>query len=1339
MSFLSKSGNTQANTQTKLFGLHVSTSLYGRVIPIVYGRRRISHNVIWSGAWESNPVNSGGKLGGKAGGAGKAGSNQQYDYTCAVLLALCQGPIGGIVNVWNDKDQYQLFRVSHTFLVGTGSGSGGLTYTTPESGFNPSGNSWYLNNGCSRADTITVTVNDYGSPGPTTITEDVQTPMELVVSSTPPITIIENVTPTPDGVTTTFYLSQPVTEIRGIQFFDSNGNEQAAQETFGTGGGNAWTYTVGSNALTQNPVYPATSPMAGTATITYTPGGFSIPPQGGQYTLEVDSAGAHYTFAAGDTGKTMTIDYEVMTSNLSTTGDPLVHLNLVLLPGFQGQQPWNWMVSNFPGPQAIGYSGTAYLGSALFDLGSAGMLPNLGYEVIGFCPVGGSIIDCNAAAVIQDLLSSTLYGPLGWSAADLACGTWVAGATYAVGQEVVDSFYHLQLCVTGGTAQTPGPPAWNDLGGNTTDNTVEWLDLGVATYGLGPASELYTYCAANGLFISPLLDSAQTAASFIRDILDVQNANCFWSEGILKFRSYGDTTTVGNGAIFTPNTQPVYDLDDDDFLCRPGEAPVKVTRPSVRDAYNQVSVEWCNRGNSYNFEPVYEEDACHVGLYGARPASPVSQHMLCEANVAALVARTMVQRKVYIEGADTYQFKLGPQYALLEPMDLVTLTDPYQSLNQHPVRIVSIEEDNALAFTVTAEEFPWGVSAATSHPKQISGSMGPGFYAVPSSVNAPIFLEAIEGMSSVALYTLLMALSGGTNWGGCTIHESTDGVSYNVVGRQTGPSVMGVLTATLPTAADPDVTDTLSVNLTESLGVLDSVTKAQADQFQSLVLIDQELISYETATLVSSNAYNLTYLRRGCLGTPIQSHAIGAPFCLVNLAMFEWEYQNSDVGQTRYFKFTSFNAAGQMEQNVSLVPAYQHYVNGPRLPRPWLPGTQPSLQSSFATNRDNSITASVDVNGYPTINSLSPSVLPPTFSVSVATTGGIIPGGQTLYLAMTSFDAAGLSSDLSPIVPVSIPVGTNTNTITMTITWPTGAVRGDIYYGSAPANVAFLSQPLSSTTSFSMPAPPPVGYYPGPPDYTVSAYAFQAAQIDLAGDYVGTVSAIGTAGGFQTITVIGMDGSIPQWANGLWGPSSGNYYDLDLLARERSAVQNYTGAVATGNTGNVITTSISGSVFAVGDVIAIRCLPSTHTALAVGDSNLAMSTNQYAGKMLFVFRNTGAGQSVLIASNTATVLTFSTALATAMDATSRFVVTEPNWMPQVIAPAAQYTGSPALSGQIIAGALQVSNAVGLAFLVQVFTVNSFGESLAQYSQTLQIYLVGSATRQRSPNLHAMLN
>ena len=86
----------QAGEGPRLSDLGVQTSTEGRAVPRVYGRVRISGEMIWATRYEEETVRSGG-------GGGKGGpSVTNYRYHANFALGLCEGPIHRIGRVWAD-------------------------------------------------------------------------------------------------------------------------------------------------------------------------------------------------------------------------------------------------------------------------------------------------------------------------------------------------------------------------------------------------------------------------------------------------------------------------------------------------------------------------------------------------------------------------------------------------------------------------------------------------------------------------------------------------------------------------------------------------------------------------------------------------------------------------------------------------------------------------------------------------------------------------------------------------------------------------------------------------------------------------------------------------------------------------------------------------------------------------------------------------------------------------------------------------------------------------------------------------------------------------------------
>jgi hypothetical protein len=214
---------------------------------------------------------------------------------------------------------------------------------------------------------------------------------------------------------------------------------------------------------------------------------------------------------------------------------------------------------------------------------------------------------------------------------------------------------------------------------------------------------------------------------------------------------------------------------------------------------------------------------------------------------------------------------------------------------------------------------PIGVGTALPYPKETGAGPPLDPLVDPSDTNPPVLFEPPPGLTSGDTEVWIIA-TGGAHWGGCQIWVSLDGTTYAYAGTIYRGGRQGILTTSLPSHADPDTTNTLSVDLTESHGQLLSGTTADGDAFVTLCYCDGELISYQTATLTAAFTYDLTYLRRGVYGTPIGAHSAGADFARFgpnDPSLFKYIYPASFVGQTIHVKLPAFNIFGQALQGLA--------------------------------------------------------------------------------------------------------------------------------------------------------------------------------------------------------------------------------------------------------------------------------------------------------------------------------------------------------------------------------------------------------------------------------------
>jgi hypothetical protein len=450
----------------------------------------------------------------------------------------------------------------------------------------------------------------------------------------------------------------------------------------------------------------------------------------------------------------------------------------------------------------------------------------------------------------------------------------------------------------------------------------------------GSLTLFQNYTLANNLLLSPLIDQQMAARDIIIEWLRATNCDAFWSEGVLKFGTYGDAAATANGQTYTPYLTPYYDFTTDDFIPSSANSdPVDYIEGTPADRKNTIQVEFLDRAKQYNTNIVTATDLADVDQYGSnKDPSPISLHSICDATIAQHAAQLILQRLLYVRG--TYTFTVPQDYVLLDPMDLVTITDATLALSRKLVRIKTIKEDGAGNLTMECE--PMNVGTAAAALRTPAGGSGyapnyaadPGDVSVPFIFNPPVALTAGEPRSYAAVAGI------NPNWGGCNIWTSIDGTNYQMIGTQYGASRYGVLSAALAAGSDPDTVNTCSVDLTVSHGVLNSATLADVNASTTMFLIGSELMAYETATLGAAYHYNLTYLRRGVLTTAVAAHANAAPWVRLDQNVFQFPYLSTQAGQTVYVKFQSFNVYGGATRDISLCTAYSFIPNPVNAPAP---------------------------------------------------------------------------------------------------------------------------------------------------------------------------------------------------------------------------------------------------------------------------------------------------------------------------------------------------------------------------------------------------------------------
>jgi hypothetical protein len=586
----------------------------------------------------------------------------------------------------------------------------------------------------------------------------------------------------------------------------------------------------------------------------------------------------------------------------------LGQFNLGLFTGSYSQTAWSYVVSAHPA-DARAYRGIAYVAAAPFPLGTSPDLPSMNFETkFGFFAPQGAPQDANPHDIIVDVLTNSKYG--------------VGFPLERLGD---NDIYQIA-------------------------NIYEVVDI------YGVLFTTFAYAQAVGLWMSPVLVQLKSCQTFLTDILYGMVAEAVWSNGTLKIVPYYDASAAANGGTYSPNLSPLFDLTDDDFIASGKgsyNSPVIVKIKAVGDIYNTVTIQYLDRSNNYNPTIVEAKDDASIQAYSVRKRDQKQMEGFCLASSALTCAHLQLGREQVIT---TYEFSLGAKYVLLEPMDLVTLTDSHLGLSRKLVRIKEITENEDYTLSLIAEDMLVGAASPPIYGNQANTGFVTNYNIDPGLTLQPFFFEPTDPL--VGDLEVMMAVEpvNLTTWGGANVYVSYDGVNYVYVGQQLGPTRMGVLTASLPAVAIAttpptiDTTSTLSVDLTASGAQLLTATQADLLGFATLCYMGGEFLAYRDATVTGANKYNLTTLNRGGYGTTPQNVSPGSTFVRVDSGVFRIPFTQDRIGQVLSIKLVNFNKYGGGPQTLASVSPYTYTIVGTALISP-LPDVQ-----NFTTNYQSNIT-----------------------------------------------------------------------------------------------------------------------------------------------------------------------------------------------------------------------------------------------------------------------------------------------------------------------------------------------------------------------------------------------
>lgn len=446
---------------------------------------------------------------------------------------------------------------------------------------------------------------------------------------------------------------------------------------------------------------------------------------------------------------------------------------------------------------------------------------------------------------------------------------------------------------------------------NPADYIVHVLQSVGADVVIDGIDNFRAYCKAADILIStPPNQKSAKAQQVINDIAEITNSLVFWSTDRLKIVPLADKP-IGD---WTPANQIQYDLTADDFIAGSDGQLILYKRKDLSEAYNEATVEFINRANSYEKETVSFEVVADVQRNGLKPASKKAAHYLYTKARAQYYAEQLAMKRLYAK--TQYTFRLDWAFCALEVGDLVTLTDKSCQLDHQIVVITSVNEAADGQLELTAEGKPAGTYAPAKYNVHENERPFVDYNQEAPSVNDVAIFQTVGDVGGNQIFVGVNAPSG---WGGCSVWLSDNDQTYQRIGNISQQARMGRTKYGFAQNGN-------FCNVVINQGVLKSGTHIDAERGNTLCWVNGEALSYENVEVHPNNWFTLQGLVRGQYGTNAINHSADERFVRVDEALFRYPYRKEDIGKTIYLKFTSMNLFGSNEQGLDEVQSYQYTI-----------------------------------------------------------------------------------------------------------------------------------------------------------------------------------------------------------------------------------------------------------------------------------------------------------------------------------------------------------------------------------------------------------------------------
>ena len=430
------------------------------------------------------------------------------------------------------------------------------------------------------------------------------------------------------------------------------------------------------------------------------------------------------------------------------------------------------------------------------------------------------------------------------------------------------------------------------------------------------------YCKEKDFLISSPSENnnQRKAQEIIKELCNLFDIYFFWSNDQFKI-AIKDNVAVPGGE-WKPNKTIIYDLGPDDMLVQNDGACVSFSRKDSSEVYNRFTVDFENRANDYESESVSYEFVKDIEETGLRQQSTIQGKYFYTRERAIKIAQMAAKKNA--RERNKYVVKLDWAYAILEPGDLVTLTDPVIGLEKKVAMVNSVTENNDSTISVELMEYYDGEYADGIIDIGQNDYNIVDYNIAPSPTLEPIIFQP-PSSATLTGNELWIAIKGkDETWGGCNVMVANQDMNYQYAGQFRMKSSYGKLTSPMSIS---DTSFTSDIN-----GDFENMLLQDAENASSMFWLDGECMSYQTCTYNSNKTWTFSGIIRGQHGTDITRHDAGSDVVFCNGSLYSMELKKGDFGRTLYFKFPSVNVFNANPQDESEADSYNHTIQKYRVP-----------------------------------------------------------------------------------------------------------------------------------------------------------------------------------------------------------------------------------------------------------------------------------------------------------------------------------------------------------------------------------------------------------------------